>query len=74
MSSVKVYAITGEVRMGNLMTRFRREIRALKPEQALERVYKELGGHHKAKRSAIKILRVEELEPEPEGDEGAGKG
>lgn len=72
MTHVKVYAISGEVRMGSFMTRFQKKVRASKPEDALDRVYKELGGQHKVKRRAIKILRIEELSPEPEGDEGAG--
>ncbi|MEM2926354.1 MAG: 50S ribosomal protein L18Ae [Candidatus Bathyarchaeia archaeon] len=70
MSQVKVFIVSGEVKMGNFLTKFRKKVRALKPEDALERVYKELGGQHKVKRRAIKILSIEESEPESEGNEG----
>lgn len=72
MSQVKVYIVSGEVKMGHFMTRFRKKVRALKPEDALERVYKEFGGRHKVKRRQIKIINVEESEPETEGNEGKG--
>lgn len=52
------------IRKGNLLEpiRFRREVRATGREQAVERIYSEVGSHHRAKRHEIRILEVEELE------------
>jgi large subunit ribosomal protein LX len=33
----------------------------LKPEEAVEKVYMEIGSKHRAKRSQIKVLKVEEI-------------
>jgi large subunit ribosomal protein LX len=64
MSEVKVFRVTGEIRKPNFRTDFRKEVRALKPEEAVERIYMELGSKHKAKRFQIKIIKVEEVNPE----------
>jgi len=64
MSEVKVFRITGEINKPNWKTSFRKEIRALKPEDAVEEIYKEIGSKHRAKRFQIKILKVEEIPPE----------
>lgn len=61
MSEVKVFRVTGEIRKPNYQTIFRKEIRALKPEEAIDAVYKILGSKHRAKRFQIKILKVEEI-------------
>jgi len=44
--------------------KFVKEIRALKLEHALEKLYSELGSKHKVKRAHIKILKVEEIPPD----------
>ena len=64
MSEVKVFRVTGEIRKPNLRTDFRKEVRALKPEEAVEKIYMELGSKHRVKRFQIKILKVEEISPE----------
>lgn len=64
MSEVKVFRVMGEIKKPNLHTNFRKEIRALKPEDAVETVYKEIGSKHRAKRFQIKIVKVEEIGPE----------
>jgi len=64
MSEVKVFRVTGEIRKPNLKTGFRKEVRALKPEEAVEKIYMELGSKHRAKRFQIKIMKVEEIRPE----------
>ena len=61
MSEVKVFRVTGEIKKPNFHTNFRKEIRALKPEDAVETVYKEIGSKHRAKRFQIKIVKVEEI-------------
>ncbi len=48
----------------NFHTDFRKELRALKPEQAVETVYKEIGSKHRVKRFQIRILKVEEINAE----------
>jgi large subunit ribosomal protein LX len=64
MSEVKVFRVSGEIRKPNFKTPFNREVRALKPEEAIEKVYMELGSKHRAKRFHIKIEKVEEIKPE----------
>ncbi|MDH5634874.1 MAG: 50S ribosomal protein L18Ae [Candidatus Bathyarchaeota archaeon] len=64
MSEIKVFRITGEMVKPNLKTTFRKEIRALSPENAREKIYTDLGSKHRAKRFQIRILEVEEIPPE----------
>lgn len=64
MSEVKVFRVTGEIRKPNLKTRFRKEVIAVKPEHAVEKVYTELGSKHRVKRFHIKISNVEEISPQ----------
>jgi len=64
MSEIKIFRVTGKVTKPNWQTGFQKEIRAVRREEALERVYKEIGSKHKAKRFQIEILKVEEIELE----------
>ena len=64
MSEVKVFRVTGEIVKPNLRTKFRKEVRATKPENAKERIYQEFGSKHRAKRFHIKIHQVEEISSE----------
>ena len=64
MSEVKVFRITGEIAKPNLKTTFRKEIRAISPENAREKIYTDMGSKHRAKRFQIRILEVEEIPPE----------
>lgn len=59
-----MFRVTGEIVKPNLKTAFKKEIRALKPEDAKEKIYTELGSKHRAKRFQIKILKIEEIPPE----------
>ncbi len=68
MSEVKVFRVTGRITKPNFETDFAKEIRALKPEQAVETVYKEIGSKHRVKRFQIKILKVEEIKAEEISD------
>lgn len=45
----------------NLKRSFQKEVRATKPENAIEKIYKEFGSKHRAKRFQIKIIKVEEI-------------
>ncbi len=64
MSEVKVFRVSGKIRKPNFKTEFRKEVRALKPEDAVEKVYMELGSKHRVKRFQIKISKVEEIGPD----------
>ena len=64
MSEVKVFRVTGEIRKPNLKTHFRKEVMAVKPEHAVEKVYTELGSKHRVKRFHIKIVSVDEISPQ----------
>lgn len=61
---VKVFRVTGEIKKPNLQTSFHKEVRAVKPEEVVEKIYKELGSRHRAKRFQIKISNVEEISPD----------
>jgi len=61
---VKVFRVLGEIRKPNLKTPFSKEVIALKPEHAVEKVYTELGSKHRVKRFHIKINKVEEVAPQ----------
>lgn len=58
---VKVFRVTGKINKPNYKTDFQKEIRAMKPEDAVETVYKEIGSKHRAKRFEIKIADVKEI-------------
>ncbi len=64
MSEVKVFRVTGRIAKPNFKTDFKKEVRATKPENAREKIYKELGSKHRAKRFQIRILKIEEIAPE----------
>ncbi|MEM3789393.1 MAG: 50S ribosomal protein L18Ae [Candidatus Bathyarchaeia archaeon] len=64
MSEVKIFRVTGEIRKPNLKTHFRKEVIAIKPEHAIEKVYTELGSKHRVKRFHIKITSVNEISPQ----------
>lgn len=59
-----MFRVTGEIVKTNLITTFKKEVRALKPENAKEKVYMELGSRHRAKRFQIKISKIEEVQPQ----------
>ena len=61
MSEVKVFRVTGEFKKPNFQRSFQKEVRAIKPENAIEKIYKEFGSKHRAKRFQIKIIKVEEI-------------
>ena len=61
MSEVKVFRVIGKIRKPNFQTDFRKEVRALKPEDAVEKVYMLLGSKHRVKRFQMTISKVEEI-------------
>jgi ribosomal protein L20A (L18A) len=66
MSKVRTFKIIGEIRKPTENIRFSKELRGLKQEEALERLYAELGSRHKAKRFEISITKIEEEKSVPE--------
>ena len=64
MSEVKLFKVSGRITKPNFKTNFSKEIRALKPEDAVEEVLKILGSKHKVKRFYIKVDSVEEVSSE----------
>ena len=64
MSKVKIFRVSGKITKPNLRTTFQKEARAMKPEEAVEKIYKEIGSKHRVKRFEIKILKVEEISVE----------
>jgi large subunit ribosomal protein LX len=61
---MKVFKVIGEIHKPNLKTSFIKEVIALKPEHAVEKVYAELGSRHRVKRVHIKIISTEEVQPQ----------
>ena len=61
MSEVKVFRVIGKIRKPNFQTEFQKEVRALKPEDAVEKVFMLLGSKHRVKRFQMTISKVEEI-------------
>ena len=66
MSEVKIFRVTGRIDKAHFFEPiiFRKEVAAAKRNHAIEKIYAEMGSRHRAKRNQIKILEVEEVEPE----------
>jgi len=64
MSIVKTIRVKGELKMGLRSQSFTKDVRALKIEEAREMVLSEMGSRNKLKRNQIKILSVEEIDPQ----------
>ena len=61
MSVVKLYRITGELRKSGDKLPFKKEIKALKKEDAVQHLYSDMGSRHKARKFEITISSVEEV-------------
>ncbi len=61
MSEVKLYRITGELRKSGDRLPFKKDIRALKKEDAVQHLYRDMGSRHKARKFDITIESVEEV-------------
>jgi large subunit ribosomal protein LX len=73
LSEVKTFKATGEVRKPGGNIPFSIEIRATKEQDAIERLYTDLGSRHKARRLEIRFDKVEELKPSHSEKEKRGK-
>lgn len=72
MVIVKIYRVEGQMLIGHdrfpRIQKFVKDVRAVKPEDAIEIVYSELGSKHKVRRKHIKIFKVYEIPPEETKD------
>ncbi len=70
--NVKIYRVEGQMLISHdrfpRIQKFVKDVRAVKPEDAIEIVYSELGSRHKVKRKHIKIFKVYEISPEETKD------
>ena len=73
MAEVKTFRITGEVKKPRTMIPFALELRATKEQEAIERVYAEMGSRHKARRLEIKLEKIEELKTSKMETKESGK-
>lgn len=68
MVDVKIFRVDGEILSPNYRTTFSKDVRALKPEHAVEKVYMELGSQHRVKRVHMKLHSVQEITEEDTED------
>ncbi len=62
---VKVFEVRGTFRMGDESRQpFRKQVAATREEEALEKVYSELGSEHRVSRTEIRIEEIKEIDPE----------
>jgi len=57
---VKNFKIYGEIKKGKFKMPFNKLVKALKIDDALEKIYCDFGSRHKAKRFEVKIIDVEQ--------------
>jgi ribosomal protein L20A (L18A) len=61
LSEVKRFKITGDLRKHGENLHFKKEIRALKKEDALQNLYADMGSRHKARKFEISVKTIEEV-------------
>jgi large subunit ribosomal protein LX len=61
LTEVKTFRITGEVKKPRTTIPFSLEMRATKEQEAIEKIYTDMGSRHKARRLEIKLKKIEEL-------------
>ncbi|MFX1597484.1 MAG: 50S ribosomal protein L18Ae [Promethearchaeota archaeon] len=62
MSSVKNFIIKGVFKKKDRTYDFSKLVRALRKEDAIEKIYTDLGSNHRVKRRDIEIKAIEEIE------------
>jgi large subunit ribosomal protein LX len=73
LTEVKTFRMTGEVKKPHTTIPFALELRAMKRQDAIERVYTEMGSRHKARRLEIKLAKIEELKTSETETKESGK-
>jgi len=61
---VKIFRVKGWFQQQWQRCTFTKELCAISEQQALERVYSEVGSKHKVKRNLIRIEEISEIKPE----------
>jgi large subunit ribosomal protein LX len=61
VTEVRTFRITGEVKKPRTTIPFSIEMRATKEQEAIEKIYTDMGSRHKARRLEIKLKKIEEL-------------
>ena len=66
MAEVRVrnFRVEGLIVKPNWKTKFKKEVSAVRPEDAVEKVLMDIGSKHRVKRCHIRILKVIEVAPE----------
>jgi large subunit ribosomal protein LX len=68
MVEVKIFRVDGEILSPSYRTTFSKDVRALRPEHAVEKVYMELGSQHRVKRVHMKLHSIQEITEEETED------
>ena len=68
MSTVKIFRVKGRILKSDYKTVFSKDVRAVKSEDAIEKVYTLLGGQHHIKRFHLQIDSVQEIIAEDTND------
>ena len=69
MAKMRVYRVSGTFPMGMVKNqRFSKDVLGSSKEDAMERVYSDLGSKHKVKRRFINIEEVKEIKPDDISD------
>lgn len=58
---VKIFRVEGTIHSPSYQTNFLKDVRAVKPEDAIEKIYMELGSQHRVKRIHLKVLSIKEI-------------
>ncbi len=69
LSEVKIFRVKGEINKPDNKMNFSKDVRALKPEDAVEKTYTDIGGQHKVKRFYMKVTSVEEIKKDEVKDQ-----
>ena len=65
---VKIFRVEGAIKKPRSFMPFSKDVRALKEEDAIEKVYADLGSQHRAKRFQVKIASIKEVSLEETED------
>ena len=61
MDGVRIFRIKGEIRSPTYQTTFSKDVRAVKPEEVIEKIYVDIGSQHRVKRIHINIMSITEI-------------
>ena len=68
MTEIKIFRIEGSITKPDFVMPFSKDIRALKKEDAIEKIYADFGSQHKSKRFNVIITSVKEISIEETKD------